>query len=325
MGKFFIFFLLTICTFTVSVEARLQPNCGGWGFSGEWLYFQPAVDSPYFVLEATDDLSPPVGPRRANRFNHRSGWRVEGAYAFCNCCNDFRLRWTSWQGRHRRDVAGTFLWPILASPAERAGEFLAFPGRASSNARIRFQSGEALLGHYFFTRGPFDFSLEGGVQYAYISYRHNVLYSPDPLPETGAPVFRSRSTFSGAGPEIGIDFGYDVCGGFGISGRAMGSLLVGKNTSQTFFEDFTTRPLIDTTNDPLWRVVPAADLRLGLMYGCTFSCFSWNIEAGYEVLHYGKSLSMTQFTSGSFNTSVSIDQYSDLSLHGPYVALGVTF
>ncbi len=116
----------------------------------------------------------------------------------------------------------------------------------------------------------------------------------------------------------------------------MGSLLVGRNTSKVFYNDFTTRPLEDTANDALWRVVPAVNLRFGLFYEKRCSCLGWNLEVGYEVLTYVKSISTIAFTNGdsgtaapvvlpTTNTSFSIDQYSDVSLHGPYVALAITF
>ncbi len=192
--------LLALSFIAAPLSAWLRPCSGQWGLEGEWLYFQPAVDSPYFVIEGTDTASPPVGPRRANSFNHHSGYRLEGAYTFCNGCNDVRLRWSSLNVKDSKTVSGAFLWPTLASPTGKFPAFLAYSGKASSISRLRWHAAELLFGQFFFCNGPFDFSLEGGVQYAYLNFQQNARYSPSA--STLRPVYQTQDKFWGWDPKL---------------------------------------------------------------------------------------------------------------------------
>jgi hypothetical protein len=106
---------------------------------------------------------------------------------------------------------------------------------------------------------------------------------------------KSQSRYIGAGPEFGMDFAYQFCGGFAFIGESSISLLTGNLKNHTRFESTTpiletleiTPPNTQTTTVPdRTQVVPGLSGKLGLSYSSCYRNCSFSLDFGWQVQAY---------------------------------------
>lgn len=321
--KKILFSLLLLCA-ALPAQAMTHPEQGQFGFYAEWLYMSHSIDNPYFVINNSTVTALPVGTRQANNQNWKSGYRVEGIWAFCDRPNDLRVRWTHFPTFHdTRSISDAILFGTLNDP----NTVTEGSGTASINDRYNVWTLDVLLGQKAIYCGPFALDLQAGLQYANVSWRETVDY-PFAL---GGDVL-ARSKIWGIGPEIGMDFSYALFNCFEFTGRASAGLLVSKRDVSWA----NGSSAIDVNNSKYWGVMPTTNLRFGLAYHYPLNCGScgnWfaclgnldlDIEIGYEVMTYYKGVDRIRFVN-NVSQGVSFDELMDLTLHGPYLHLGVAF
>ena len=187
------------------LSASTRPEPGEFGIKGEWIYFYPAIDDSYFVLQGTDGL--PVGEKSNNNFNYTSGYRVEGIYAFCNCLNDVRVRWTQLcKTSHEKTVIGTATAPLFSVALPPSLVPAEYAGSAFSEVSTDFYSVEALIGQVFYDCAPFLFEAEAGVHYGHVKYSEFLAYVDNATPPDEA--FLTFSDTMNHGPELILDSDY---------------------------------------------------------------------------------------------------------------------
>lgn len=304
---------------------------GGWTLGVEWLYFLNAIDQPYVATDYVTISAANVagGERYPNNQEWHSGYRIEGVYTFCNCSNDFTIRWTQLpqfsESLHKNgNIFQTMGFPLANNT---------LPVTVSNHNSYSFYSLEFLLGQRLCPCAPFLLELEGGLQYAHIWFRQDIQYNTD------ATLFDQASYKSqryGIGPEIGLSFTYPFCGCFGFVARGYGSLLATKKESRIAYVSVLSRDSGNVTfsqrvkDGNYWFIMPYFDLRMGLSYaravnpcGC---CMQLCLEAGYEMMDYFKGIDTTLFVNSSPGRNVgSWSQYSSFMQHGPYVRLAASF
>ncbi|MDR3501194.1 MAG: Lpg1974 family pore-forming outer membrane protein [Legionella sp.] len=155
----------------------------------------------------------------------------------------------------------------------------------------------------------------------------------------------STSTFTGAGPDLGLNSQLALFNGLSIVGAAFGSLNVGTVSIQEKFSA-TSTPLrqngiglsqqqITTPNKT--QVVPGFDGKLGLMYRIkTQQLPNFSVEGGYRVIAYMNAISTTtpqtlvqtgttpglpDISTGTMGIISASQQDRPFNLNGPYVAL----
>lgn len=364
----------TFSSFTVF--GKTHPQVGGFAFSAEWLYMLNAIDIPFYVQDGQNPDSPevsenftPNGSRRANDQNWNSGYRLEGVFQFCDA-DYLTLRWTQFPefsdsdsdtsqssliaaatGAPDNALAGTFFPPFLESAGSLAMDI---------KQKFSYYSIELLYGREIYNCCPFYFTVDAGIQYAFLRFREKTALSGAVEGSTAvtdlsqvaseqlgtlvqASLF-NESKREGAGPELGFEMEYDVSSCFSAVMRGWGALLITrKHTECTIMQmsgaeaasgpsavgNIMNAALED--DEGYWLLTPAADLRAGLNFDWCyeFGCncpylINLNLEVGYEVLAYFKSIDRIHYTN-AIDSGNSFNEYSDFILHGPYLQLGVTF
>lgn len=323
--------LFILCAVTVSAgaHAHMHPDPGTVGIQAEWIYLKPSMDDPY-IGQVPNSLQDPLdeqfrfGEFKATKFHHTSGYRGEAVYAFCNGENDARLRVTGLRAHNSRTVDAIFtqefanLTPRQVPPQ---GPLQSISGKLT----IDFLSVEATLGQKVYNCRPFYFSIGAGLNYVNFKSRQH-LFLVSRAGET--ELQRYDDHFWGIGPELVLDFEY-LCFSRLWCDRPVAlmfvatfreSLLVGKEGPH--FRDQSSVALpADWTSEKVWRVIPVEYLRAGFNLSSQINCMDISIEAGYEVMHYNKVLSVRR----NAVSDLSFVDYTDVGMHGPYVALSVVF
>ena len=152
------------------------------------------------------------------------------------------------------------------------------------------------------------------------------------------------SQFAGAGPELGIDLTYSLCGNFSLISNASGALLVGTLKNHTTYESTTplleglgiTPPNTQETSVPnRTQVVPALRSQLGLSYAACFCNQLITLNIGYQVEAYLNAIQsvdmISEVSTPPEDQEVGVYALgfarttSNFVLSGPFVSLNVAF
>lgn len=309
------------------LHAMIRPAPGEWGIQGEFLYWHPLYDQSFFAnkINASNNV---IGPRIDNPFDWQPAYRLEGIYAFCNTINDVHLRWTYLDTGEKKTVIGDANVPAYSTVTPPINAVRVGVQTIISNSHLKYYAVDGMLGQLIYDCFPFAMDLQGGIHYAHIDLKQDVLS----ITTAGPQPTNKRDRFWGVGPELALDMHYVFpaccsrwCGGpIALNGNLRGALLVSESKATLFATNPGGTSSYDVTNDKKWRVTPTWDLRFGLSCDWCFNCFAASFEIGYEVLTYTNAVQSTIFTDDS-DYVFSFDSYDDLGFHGPYVAVGVSF
>lgn len=156
----------------------------------------------------------------------------------------------------------------------------------------------------------------------------------------------SPSKFQGAGPQLGMNFSYDIASGFRLVGDGAAALYVGPMKNSTTYD--STSPLLaplgispsnvqGTTVGSRTQVVPGFEGKLGFAYCYNFAeHYMFSLEAGYEAQIYLNAIQSVDMGSEvTLNTiaAPSVGVYartfqrtlSNFALAGPYLTLSLGF
>jgi len=183
-----------------------------------------------------------------------------------------------------------------------------------------------------------------GVSFAHIEECLSATYSNED--GTIARTITTPISFAGAGPQVGVDFMYDIVCGLQFAGRATGSLLTGKLKNHTAYESISpaltplgiTPPNAQSTSlCSRTQIVPAFNQRLGIAYAFEFcDHYLVRIEAGYQAQIYLSALQSVDMGSEVVTPPVAPDtvgvfartfqrNISNFGLTGPYATIEVGF
>ena len=152
------------------------------------------------------------------------------------------------------------------------------------------------------------------------------------------------STFTGAGPELGLDLSYRIVKGFHFVGEAAAALFVGTQKNHTTYKSnsplFAGSPAanVQTTNTyKKTQVVPGIEGKLGLSYVFSFQQhYAIKIEAGYQAQVYLNALRSVDIGSEVVTPPVTPDvvgvfartfqnTLNNFALAGPYLTVDFGF
>lgn len=334
--KYVIFILLM----TSALQAWLRPEQGKFALQGEVLWLHASLEDTYYEIDASL-ASGITGERNHLEFGFLPAYRIEGAFTFCNAINDFRLRGTYYSHtitdtKTANLDAGTALLPTQVPPS-LASFFGGVCNFANAKNHANYYEIDGKFGHMIFNDCQLNLFLQVGLHYMRLKTSENYHYAV--LTDSVGPFIQIvyDDTVWGIGPEVGLDFRYLFpsflffhCGQLSFVGNIQGILLAAKNKASVETSN-SVSPLpffhFDFSNDPNWRVVPAVDIQLGFNYLHSFCCVLFSLEVGYEFINYHKPLDKVRILDApqGGTTGISIDKYSDFGLHGPYIALGLTY
>lgn len=153
------------------------------------------------------------------------------------------------------------------------------------------------------------------------------------------------STFTGMGPQLGVDLSYSLIAGIDLTGNATASLLVGSLKNHTTYKSLSPALKELGISPPniqgvkvyhRTQVVPAFEGSLGIGYTYTACTYSIHLEAGYQAKIFLNAVQSTDIGSEVLTPPVLPDtigvfarsfqrNLSNFALAGPYVALNVYF
>lgn len=317
------FFLLCALSLGASVNAYMHTEPGKIGVQGEWIFLQPTLDDTY-IGQVPKNLNDPSltnqfknGPFPAATLDYTSGYRVEGVYAFCNDQNDVRVRVTGLQSNKSRTVPVIFPQEFTLTTAPFQS--------AHSKLNLEFISVEALASQKIYDCRPFYFSVSGGLNYVQIKTRQNLFF----ITRSGNTELQKYSDkFDGVGPELVLDFEYlcfsrMVCScpiALSFVANFRETLLIGREGPR-FIDQSNVELPNNYVCEKVWRIIPVEYLRAGFNLSSQYNCMEFSLEAGYEVMHYNKVVSVLRNAVSDFTWN----DYSDVGMHGPYVALSLVF
>jgi len=320
--------------------------CGGaFFFDASWIYFSPVSETTYYAVQAHVNNTGPIvgryafGERFANKFtSFYSGWRLLGGYVFDECADSYvAFKYTQLKAHHS-DSAPFNSAGLLPTNIPKDVQTQRFYATGSASHKFAYYSFEGVFGLGALHCQCYDFDFFGGVHYANIR-SHDCAQFTNP----GIVVFGTNDdTYWGVGPELGCTVDRDFACGFSFTGQITSAFLIGKPKSSLFAvsSDIPTKPLF-VFNDSNWRVVPFADVRLGMKYDldirrCFSSLFNCGrsiqcaLEFGYEALTYFNAISQIELiTPGALlfaaEGGFSFDYFRNITMHGPYLSLSLTY
>lgn len=303
--------------------------------SGELLFFRPSMEQSAFVITSTENVVGgeffPSGERHFNRIPFKIGFRVGASLLFCED-SSLDARITFHDAAARRSIPGDFLFDTYGFPGDgaQAPEDTSYEGIANVQDRFKYCSVDLAYTRSVLTSCMDSLDLIFGLHYARIDHTTNFT-SEGFFRDSGgllpvANAMKSHSDFHGIGPELGLDYTYAVTNGFGLNMNSRGAILCSHVESDFHYATLRTAGTAgaNLTNDGIWRVTPSFDTRLAGVF--RFCCLAVNaeIQFGYEWVWYGDAVNSIRGIDVAF-AGDSIDDYSNFSLHGPFLRLGIVF
>jgi hypothetical protein len=190
---------------------------------------------------------------------------------------------------------------------------------ADSKQTIDYSVFNATLGQYHDITEMLRTRLFAGIQYAKVdSDVHNTYTTPPAIRRQSVSYDDYNSTFSGVGPEIGLDLEYKIWHKFGVVSHFAAAFLIGQQDTDSYVSTPTTRGQAAINTESVTRMVPALDARLGLNWNVPYEyqkC-SFGIEAGYEIAYLFDVIDQAGSTGNN---------YSNYGNMGPYLNLTAMF
>jgi hypothetical protein len=182
-----------------------------------------------------------------------------------------------WAGNDRTLTAppGGTLFATLTQP----NGFVDAVNTATGSASLRYQLLDVEFGRRFEPNESTSIWLGGGGRFAWIDQKLHAAYDGNTasLAQVDSPI-----QFDGAGLRFGAEGDWKVYHGLGFYGRAFGSLLAGDfRTSLTETDNNGAVVFVDLT-DRIRKVVPVAELGLGLYWQQN----NWRALVGYEMVNW---------------------------------------
>lgn len=309
------------------------------GLTATVLFLKPNVDDSHFVLDSTSNIFGtshyPKGKRHQNTPSITPAFRLEGLFAICPNTSSLDVRFTYLCTRATASVSGDFLYDTNGYPGFGSQDTPLYAGTARSKNIYKYYAGDLNYSRNLSAFCPDDFTFVIGLHIAYIKFNEHTTSSGSFSTDSGAkPLLNNlhrNSHFLGVGPQIGLDYQYNLCdpcssfGAWALNARARGFLLCGNTKSKLTYVTLRTGPSgVGVKNANLWRVIPGASTDLGINYTFNCSCYTTNIEIGYEFAWYHNCVNKITGLDTAF-AGDTIDVFNSFSFHGPYLRVSTSF
>jgi hypothetical protein len=203
------------------------------------------------------------------------------------------------------------------------------PDEATTEESLNYQAFDATLGQYHKLSDKLMTRVFAGVRYAKIDNNTENEYF---LSNGETRNDNYDSSFSGVGPEAGLDMNYEVYDWFGIVGHFAAAFLIGELESDSAVFDGNKNIEATVDSDNVTRMVPALDAKLGVNLSVPFmdNKDRFVIEAGYQVDYYfdvvdqiQASLDLEDELDGG--PTGTVHNYANVGFMGPYLNVSVKF
>jgi hypothetical protein len=244
------------------------------------------------------------------------------------------IRFTFLEGHHSNSLEGSTLFDTIGYPGHggQGPEDKPYAGKARLREYFEYIAADVTLNRTNCS-GCFDnFSYKIGLLFAIIRHKEKFLSVGSFIDTTVKPVnnhLKQHSRFWGLGPQLGLDYQYMLCerNQERLSLNASGRFALLCSNTQASFHYITANTGsvgVNLHNDSLWRVNPAVDARLSLIYNFCSCDSEITVEAGYELIWFHNCLdSIIGYDVGFAGDT--IDLFSSLNMQGPFLAISKTF
>ncbi len=333
----------------------LKNNGMTYGCYADWLYLQPNGSNFYYGIENII-LDPNIAvPTYSPNWNvlevdpdYHCGFILGTSARFdeANVCLD--LNWE----RLRAQDSDHFQTPsstgFLVGPVFDAGAPSTVYNTAQGTMISHFDAVNLTVGKQVYTVQSFYADLYGGLGFTRIEHISQAEYTN--AANATQRICRSTSLFTGAGPQIGIDYNYRLYKEFFLTGNSSFALLMGQMKNNTRFQSSVDpsvalgvpQPNVQKLRVPdRSQLVAGLEQKLGLFYRIIWKGVTATIAAGYQCQIYLDAVQSFDLTSpqvapvglGTPLTTTAIAllpegferTISNFILTGPYAFLGVEF
>lgn len=191
---------------------------------------------------------------------------------------------------------------------------------ASSEETLTYQAFDATIGQYHEIKDNLSTRIFAGIRYAKIDLDVDNKYTITGL--STVLVNDYDSTFSGVGPEVGMDLEYKVHKMIGIVAHFAGAFVIGTQDAESNLA-FDLSPLsqVESKADSEVRMIPALDAKLGVNVDFPFHHFTDAIvvEAGYQAAYYFNAVNQVNSELLGSSAFLTSNEYSDVGIMGPYL------
>lgn len=341
------------CPITRPCCPSSYPCCGAtYELYGSWLFLQPNGSNIYYAVEAfpfdTSIAVPEVSPNwEVFEINpdYRSGFEVGAKVLFPKSDMNLTL---NWERLHTSDSSSM----DIALPGNMVGPFFnigpnsTLYTRAQGRATFHFDTARFLVGKKICFMNDLRTNLYAGAAFARIK---QTVFS-NFFNQFGATSrsINAPSTFTGAGPQFGVDFDYRLFAQLYFTGNSSVTLLMGQLKNHTTFKSYSPglsgfgipQPNVQRTNVPnRTQVIPGFEEKLGFSYLFCFGPCRLTLAAGYQFQIYLDAVQSVDMTAPQVlppliaGLTVDMGVYavgfertlSNFMLTGPYVSLDLQF
>jgi hypothetical protein len=286
-----------LAAYPVKAVRAPASNAPRFEISGSLLYLQPSSgDLEYGTLVTPFPIATPNWANESLSPKFNPAFAV-GARYMADAFNDIQLNWTHLNTTTNASFAG--------SPTQMVGPpFLIGPEAndykiGQGTVHFAYDSVKLDGGHTFCAECAFQLRAFGGVEFARIGQNlSGAFLDPD---GTASMSYSTPSTFTGAGPRLGMKGQYDF-GNFQLIGETAAAALIG--TSQARINVSTLSPAIvgfnnqSLTSPNATQVIPSIEAKLATAYAFPASSYGqFKIEVGYQAAVYFDAVSHYALTS----------------------------
>ncbi|MES2273440.1 MAG: Lpg1974 family pore-forming outer membrane protein [Chlamydiota bacterium] len=329
-------------------------SCGvTYGLYGEFLYLQPNYTDLYYGASAVGlNSSLPLPAAAASPYwtileiqpDYHCGFEI-GASLLLNCPNvQIEVSWERLHGKDSSSFQTSAADGYMVGPFFDIGPNSAAYKIAEGNVLSHFDEVDLKICKKICFFNNFYTRFFGGASFIRIKQILDSNYSN--FANTVSRNIKTNSTFTGAGPQIGLDYNYRIYNTFFFAGSSALSLCMGQMKNSTTYQSFTPElaaiGLSQPNNQAVTipnrvQLIPAFEQKLGFSYLATWDCFRAAFEIGYQCQIYVDAVQTMNMASqalppdaitdpdvGEF--AVAFEQCnSNFILTGPYASVSVDF
>ena len=319
---------------------------------GDLLFLQPNGSSLYYAAQANgldESISiPAISPNwiiHELSPNYSAAFKVGTKMLFSG--NNVNLE-ASWEhlysskfGHHTVLEAGQMLGPL-----SDIGPNSANYSTAHGEVHFHFDAVDLVFGQEWCGFSRLYPNIFAGASFARIKQSVKSTYS-NKSASTNRTV-KTSSTFTGAGPQFGLDFDYRIGWDIFFSGTTSLGLIIGESQNDTTY--YSNSPYLVSNGIPTpntqsvtvpnrTQLVPSLEERLGFSYTGVFKCCKVKFGAGYLAQIYLNAIQTIDMTAPQVEPSLLPDTVpaaglfavgfertlSNYIMTGPYISLSVDF
>lgn len=292
--------------------------------AADYLFWKAQADQTYYAIKVpggiTDAflLSPEIDLVE-QCFKNNSGVRLKAGYSFCDNW-DTRLTWTHLNSCSLSSVQEPN--GIVATAIFQLINQLGGSG-AQSIWNTKFNTVDWEFGT---TRDLYEtvtFRPHVGIKWGKINQNQNISYTG--IAGISEALVKKHNGFSGVGPRAGIDSQWYFCDNFSLLGNISGALVYGKfnvHADYTLADSQSLQIFKTKIVDCKKRLVPMAQMLLGLNWETSCSCAAFDVGIGYEAQYWWNQWQSIPSVVGMIATTPG---HGDFTTHGLIASLIARF